>query len=121
MRSEFERTWPWACAAVERYGHTHDKEDVWKLIESNDAQLHPLPNGVIITSIQKNPTGLKEGHFWLAGGDLTEILKVEPLMTEWMRSIDCERATIRGRRGWTPVLRPYGYHEVGTILVKELR
>ena len=118
VNSEFERVWPWLAAAVQRYGETHTKEQVWGLIKDNQAQLHPLPNGAYVTNIVEYPTGLKEMHYWLAGGELGEILSIEDLTTAWAKSEGCSRMTIRGRHGWTRKL-PH-WRDVGSILIKDI-
>lgn len=118
-RESFERVWPWLLAAMLRYGKTHDKEHLWELIEKGEVQLFPLPHGAFCATIQTYPTELRECHFWLAGGDLGEMQKVEPLTMKWAKSLGCQRATLRGRKGWVKVLPP-GWEDVGTILVKEL-
>lgn len=118
LRSEFERTWPWLAAALDRAGNTHNKEDLWHAIESGNAQLFPLPHGAFVTEQRSYPR-LRECHFWLAAGDLKELLSVEPLTMQWAKSLGCQRATMRGRKGWARAL-PAGWEETGTIMVKEL-
>lgn len=119
--SDFERCWPWLAGAIESYAHTHEKEHVQDLIAQGKAQFHPLSRGAMVTTIVTHPTGLKECHFWLAGGELAEMTKIEPLMTKWMKEEGCSLASLRGRPGWKRVFTPdRGYREVGAILVKDL-
>lgn len=117
-RAEYERVWPWLAAAVQRYGDTHSKEDIWGAITRGTAQLHPLPNSAIVTSIESYPTGRKEMRCWLAGGDLTEIKAYEPALCKWAREEGCHVMGIVGRRGWVKSLD--GYRETAVILTKEL-
>lgn len=118
LQSEFDRCWPWLAAALERAGNTHGKEDLYQEIERGNAQLFPLPHGAFVTEQRTFPR-LRECHFWLAGGDLQELRKVEPLTLQWARSLGCQRARMHGRKGWVRAL-PAGWEEVGTILIKEL-
>lgn len=118
-REEFDRVWPFLLEALKHNGNTHSKEDVWSLIEKGEVQLFPLPHGAFCVTIQTYPTGLREAHFWLAGGNLEELTKVEPLTMKWCKSLGCHRATIRGRKGWVKAL-PSGWKDVGAVLVKEL-
>ena len=118
LRSEFERCWPWLAAALAHSGNTHGKEDLWQLIESGNAQLFPLPHGAFVTVQRNYPSGLRECHFWLVGGDLGELRKVEPLTLQWAKSLGCQRATMRGRKGWARVLPDWT--DAGIFLVKEL-
>lgn len=118
-KDEFDRVWPWLAAAVIRYGSTHSKDDVWGSITRGAAQLHPLPNGAIVTSIECYPSGRKELRCWLAGGDLTEIQAYEPTLCAWARETGCHVIGIVGRRGWVKSLE--GYSETAVILTKELQ
>jgi hypothetical protein len=117
-RNEFERVWHWLAAAVIRYGDTHSKEDVWGAITRGTAQLHPLPNGAIVTSIENYPSGRKEMRCWLAGGNLREIQAYEPTLCRWAKEEGCHVMAIVGRRGWGKSLD--GYNETAVVLTKEL-
>lgn len=117
LRNDYERCWPWLAAALEHGGNTHGKEDLWHAIESGGAQLHPLRNGAIVTTIQTHPSGMKDANGWLAGGNLDEILTVIPLLEEWLRSEGCARVTLTGRKGW--MRRLPSYRNTGLILVKD--
>jgi hypothetical protein len=114
----FEHAWPYLAAAILRYGKTHSKADVWEQIMTGKAQLHPLPKSAILTSIEKYPTGLKELRFWLAGGDLSELVQYEPVASGWGREMGCDRSSIIGRKGWIKALPEY--RETGMLLVKDL-
>jgi hypothetical protein len=101
-----------------RYIMTHSKEHLWNMIEKGQAQLHPLPHAVLVTTMTIHPTGIKEGTVWLGGGDLQEIKKLLPMTEVWLKQEGCTFVTIRGRRGWARVFRDY--REDGIILLKEL-
>lgn len=117
MRDDFERVWPWLAAALVHNGNTHRKEDLWEMIAHGAAQLHPLRNGAIVTTIQTHPSGLKDANAWLAGGNLEEILQVIPLLETWLKSEGCARVTVTGRKGWLKRLPEYRH--TGNILVKD--
>ena len=114
----FEHAWPYLAAAILRYGKTHTKEDVWAQIMQGNAQLHPLPHSAMLTSIENYPTGLKELRYWLAGGELGELVSYEPVVSAWGKEMGCVRASIVGRAGWVKSLP--AYHETGRLLVREL-
>lgn len=119
LKYEFERTWPWIAASIERYGHTHDKDHIWNLLESNDAQLHPLPSAALLTNIVRHPTGLIDGNVWIGGGEIGEFRdKVEPLMVAFFKSQGCDRLTLSGRKGWAKIFS--SLREVGTNYVRQL-
>lgn len=117
-RAVFEHCWPWLAAALEHAGGTHNKEDLWRVIESGSAQLHPLRNGAIVTTIQNHPSGLRDANAWLAGGNLAEIIQVIPLLEQWLASEGCKRVTLTGRKGWMKALP--SYRHTGIIMVKDL-
>ncbi len=116
--SEFERVWPWLAASLARYGNTHSKEHMRTLLESGEAQLHPLPHAALVTCMMTHPTGLKDGTIWLGGGDLQEIKKLVPHTEVWLKREGCHRSMIRGRKGWARTFPDY--KEDGMILMKEL-
>jgi hypothetical protein len=104
---------------MEKGGNTHTKEQIRALIESGDAQLHPLPHGAIVTCLLNHPSGVRELNYWLAGGELGELLAGERLTTKWAESMDCDRVSISGRLGWKKYFPDY--RAASLILVKELR
>lgn len=119
LRGEFERCWPWLAAAIEHGGGTHSKEDLWGIIGAGNAHLVPLAHGALVTTMQQYPTGLRDVHGWLAGGNLEEIVKAEPRVADYYKSQGCHRVTITGRDGW--LRKMPGYKKTGVILVKDLR
>lgn len=116
-RSDFDRCWPFLESAIEQYGHTHSKEDIWERLEARKAYFFPLQRGVIVGRVLTYPTGLKESEAMWAGGDLQEILQWVPSLEAYAQNLGCSRNIIKGRRGWLKALD--GYREVGTTMVKE--
>lgn len=101
-----------------RYGQTHTKDQIAEMCREGRAQLWPMPNAAMLTSIEVYPTGLKELRGWLAGGDLSEIKEWVPVVQAWAQEHGCKRVLITGRRGW---LRAFdGYYDAGTILAKDI-
>jgi hypothetical protein len=117
--AEFERVWHWIAAALAR-DETHSKADIWNMIESGAAQLHALPHSGCVTIIETHPNGVRCLRWWLAGGDLTELLNYEPLIAEWARSLGCTKATLTGREGWAKPLAPLGFKKSSVTLCKDL-
>jgi hypothetical protein len=116
-REQFERCWPWLDAAVQSYGPTHSKDDVWSKIEEEHAQFWPWPNSAMVTQIDTS-NRLKELRWWLAGGDMEEILHFQPFVEEWAKTQECKRVVVVGRRGWLRAAKDF--REVATILAKDL-
>jgi hypothetical protein len=118
LRGQFDRCWPWLEAALKEHPDTYRREHVWADIEAEHAQLWPLPNGAVMTSIYTYPTGKKELRGWLAGGDLDEIKKAEPVIGQWGKDAGCVTFLLTGRRGWKRALK--GYQEVAAFLRRDL-
>lgn len=118
VAGEFDRCWPWLKDAVDCYGDTHSKADVWRKIKRKKAQLWPKPDAAIITEIEVHPKGWKELRWWLAGGDLGQLCASVPAIEQFARDRRCKRAAIIGREGWLRVLP--GYSKRAVIMTKDL-
>lgn len=59
-------------------------------------------------------------HAWLAGGDLTELLRLIPGIESYARAMGCQYASVTGRKGWARALRPFGYAPVDGELRRTL-
>lgn len=104
---EFERVWPWLEPSLERYGHTHTKDDVFQRIISNKAQLWTDEEAAVVSSIEAFPTGFIEIYGWLTGGKIEGVLRLEKRIEEWGRSIKANRMSLIGRRGFLKALPEY--------------
>lgn len=124
--SEFDRCWPWLEKSLEfaAFKHngkvwmTHHKEHVWFRILMGKSYFWPGKNCAILTEIHESPTGVKDHHTWLAGGDLKEIKAMMPDIERWGKEQGCHRQTGSGRRGWLRVFNDY--HEIGVRKAKNL-
>lgn len=118
-RLELERVWPLLEAAILAYAQTHDFGHVWSSVETGDRQLWTAPNAALVSEILVWPTGLREASGWLAGGDLDELLSMQPAFEAWARSKRCKRVGIQlGRDGWERKLA--GYRKTGIRMAKDL-
>lgn len=106
--------------ALEMGGGTHTVEDVVSQLDEGHAQLW-LGDGdaVIVTQINDNPQ-VKVLHFWLAAGELQQVVELSEQVLEWGRSVGCERATLSGRRGWVRALADHGWSEQLTVMGREI-
>ncbi len=123
---EFERCWPWLEASLDfaafklngKVWPSHLKQHVWERFCANKSRFWPGDNCAIVTEIHTSPTGLKNHHTWLAGGDLEEIVAMMPTIEAFGARNGCHQQTGSGRRGW---LRAFdGYHEIGVRKAKPL-
>lgn len=120
-RDEFERCWPFLEPAIDHFGKTHGKEDVWVLIESGRQRFAPLGQSAIVGNIERSPAGVVTASTWLVGGNLYEIKDWLPTLHAWAKNKGCHRSLIRcARRQWLHVLEPEGYRELGVQIAKDL-
>lgn len=120
FRLEYERCWPWLDGAIARFGRTHDREQLWQeLSAKRNVFFFSMPHCAAIVRVTLWPTGLKDLHVWLVGGNLREIRDgLYPKMEAWGKQIGCHRIIGYGRRGWLRVLEGWMSH--GTTRVKSL-
>ncbi len=117
---QFERLSPQIASALEHSGGTHSLEDVKDALITHKAQLWWGDNSVIVTEIEQTPR-MKILRFWLGGGNLEEIERMYPLISEWGRNLGCTRAIIVGRKGWERTfLKADGWRATHTVFEKEL-
>ena len=102
--------------AIELMGGTHTEDDIVTGLMIGISNVN-APNALklwlarsekaaIVTGFLNYPR-LKFLHWWLAGGEMSEILAMERPITEWARSQGCRKASIDGRKGWERVLTEY--------------
>jgi hypothetical protein len=87
-------------AALVFAGGTHTFEDVCALVASNKLQFWPGEQSAVVTEILQYPQ-LQALNFFLAGGNLTEIEAMTPIILQWGKAQGCTLATFTGRRGWS--------------------
>lgn len=105
LREQFEHTWPLLEKAVERFGGAFEKHHIWAEIEAERAQLFATPNAALVSRVEMYPTGMKELRLWLGGGDMDDLLKMQPIVVQFARSVGCKRMLIEGRPGWARVFK----------------
>lgn len=107
----------WLLPALARDGG--DEADLLADLISGQAQLWPGEGAAMVTQCVDDADG-RCLHVWLAGGSLSEIMRMRPGVEAWARRRGCARVTIDGRAGWGRVLRPFGYAQVGCELQRRL-
>jgi len=103
--------------ALNNAGDTHTVEDVLEMVEGNDASLHIRKHSTVVTQEFSFPQA-KQLHFWLAGGDLQELIKTEKEIVKEAKKRGVTKVTIIGRPGWERKLP--GFENAGVILSKEI-
>ena len=77
--------------------------------------------GSLVTQIQLYPTGVRVARIQICGGaQMEKWLHLLSEIEAWAAEEKCSSIEVTGRRGWKRVLAPLGYHEVETVIGKEL-
>ena len=72
------------------------------------AQIWRGERGAFVTQLI-NENGQRLLHVLLGGGDLLELLQMQVGIAAWGRTMGAHWATIKGRKGWTKALAPFGF------------
>ena len=116
LQEDFAAAAPHIASALERSGNTHHLNDVYYLLLNKEAALFVGEKSAVVTQEMILPVG-RQLHFWLAGGDLDELVEIEADVEAAAREKGIKRFSIVGRKGWRNKLP--GYREAGIILTKE--
>lgn len=120
IRQEAMKARPFIEAALEYCGGTHTFGDVVNALVNGDMQLWATDKAAVVTELQVYPQ-FKACHFFLAGGDMTQLAHFQRVISEWAKAQGCERMTLTGRRGWEKTfLKGEGYAPIFTTFSKEL-
>lgn len=119
LDAEWNRCAPWIQAALDHSGNTFGLDDVRAMVDAEDAQFWPGCDCAIVTQIEVHPLA-KVLVFWLAGGDLNELVsQLRPRIEAWAAGRGCNRSLIIGRPGWGRALPDYD--PIARVFSKELR
>ena len=114
---EFQKCLPFIQSALDKCGNTHLPSDVFEMCKKKLAKLHAGEKSAIVTQILTMPSG-RQLHFWLAGGDLDELVKMEKELVFEARKDGIKKVSVIGRAGWLKKLP--NYKDAGRILVKDI-
>lgn len=116
----WSRCAPWIESALEFGGDLYTLDDVRAEVLKGEAILWPGTNSAVVTQFWDFPRE-KACNFWLAGGDLDELMnEMRPAIEAWAVAQGCARMIIAGRAGWAKVLKQHDYAPVWTALSKDL-
>jgi hypothetical protein len=102
----------WIQSALDHGGNRYTLENVAAEIEAGEAHLWRFDKSAVVTRFLDEPAG-RTLLYWLAGGDLNEIIQMEPHMTAWGQSQGCTRKMLVGRAGWQ---RALGWKRTSVVL-----
>lgn len=97
----------------------HTLGDVLDMIQRGDVQLWETKGAVLVTEIHRYPRS-SVLHFWLAAGELDEVVALSHVAMAWGREQGCQRATLAGRRGWERALAGEGWSAEATLMGRTL-
>ena len=117
LSDEWNRCSAWLEAALYYSNGTHTIDDVLETVQRGDAQFWHYPDAAVVTEIMDYPQK-RVLRYWLAGGNLKTLLKVEPSIRHWSQLWGCVGIEIIGRKGWHMVLK--GFKQTGIILAKDM-
>lgn len=111
-----------AIADAENYsGHEITLDSVFEGLANGTYQGWHIDSVFVVTSVirYENFSSLRITH---CGGNLTDELlkKALDILEEFAKTLGCSRVELYGRRGWCKRLKPYGYNELYTVVVKSL-
>lgn len=99
-------------------GDTHTVADVAYEVETGEAQLWVEGDGMLVTQIDFKPRE-RILIFWLAAGDMDDVLKLEEIASAWGREVGCTRAQMAGRRGWERALADRGWQRAPVTMYEK--
>lgn len=99
-------------------GGGYTLRDVAMEIVQGGAQLWVRDHGLIITQVCEEPAG-RYLLFWIAAGDMSDVLGLLDDIYAWARSEGMTRAIFRGRRGWQRVLEDDGWRANRNLVTYE--
>lgn len=116
--NDWDRCTPYLEAACEHAGGLYDLTYVAHAIADGEAHFWPGERSAVVTTFWHYP-GRKVLSYWLAGGDIDELLQdMQPVIEQWAREQGCTDIALAGRRGWARVMPDF--REAWTVLHKEL-
>jgi len=90
------------------YGSRYTAEELCAEIVAGRAQLWHQGDGMVVTQLDHKPSG-RGLYFWVAAGDLDDVIDLHRQACEWGKSVGCTWATFVGRKGWEKVLVDEGW------------
>jgi hypothetical protein len=105
--------------ALAEAGRTHEIEDVMRALRTGDAQVWVENDSVIITELLVFPRR-SVLRYWLAAGDMDDMLTLLPKLEAWGREQGATLAEMVGRRGWRKEAQANGYEAAATIYRKDI-
>jgi hypothetical protein len=108
---QWERVKGYLQPALDRGGNTHTTDDIRAGVISGLYQLWVGDKSAAVTEVISYPKS-KGCRIFLAGGDMNELLEMQPDLDRWAKSIGCRFIEIAGRPGWERIHKDFKKHSV---------
>lgn len=105
--------------SLELTGGTHTEADLVAGVASGAYTLWLGDDSAILSQVINYPR-LKAHRCFVAGGDLAELMLMEPEMAIDAKLLGCTRHEIDGRKGWERAMKPLGYGQAGIRLYRRI-
>jgi hypothetical protein len=118
--ADFDRCRPFLQSALDRGGNTHTLEDIAAGVAAGTYHFWPGERSAAVTEVFQYPRA-RYLNVFLAGGDMDEILQMEPCFCSWGKHLGCSRIFLIGREGWGKVLKSQGWQTQFAVVSKTLQ
>lgn len=107
--------------ALAEDGGGHNFDQAMARVKEGRAQLWVADDerGAIVTELLTYPN-FKTLNYWLVGGELGSVLRLQPRIEDFARGHECRYVAALGRSGWARILPAYGWRVAGMAYRKAL-
>tara|TARA_Y100001963_G_scaffold139488_1_gene205373 strand:- start:121 stop:531 length:411 start_codon:yes stop_codon:yes gene_type:complete len=94
----------------------NEEQQLWILVDEEEKI-----TGAIVTQVLGYPRGKSLEIMACAGKDMDDYLYDSMSMFEdFARTNGCDSIRLEGRRGWSKILKPYGFEEAAVVLERKI-
>lgn len=115
----FDRLEKKISRALDIAGNTHTLSDLKDKVKIGKLRAFHDDDAIILVEVLQYPR-CRAVNFFIAAGDLQQVLSLEWTVCEWARANGCDRAYIAGRKGWERTLTDRNWHPAFRVLEKRL-
>lgn len=105
--------------ALEHCHGTYTENDLLAGVLAGQYRLWLGTKSAVLTEVLQFPR-IKVAHWFLGGGDLEELISMEPEIINWAIANGCRRMSVSGRKGWERAIKAHGYEFCGLTVFKDL-
>ena len=107
---KWSRCREWLLPAIALTNGTHDEDDILRGLVLGHYMLWAGQKCAVVSEFVEHDSKKKKScNLFLVGGDMDELLAIEPVIAAWAKEQNCERMTCAGRKGWERVLTDYSF------------